>query len=134
MLSHSEERKRGYVMDSIVEAVLTHAQRQSERPAILFEERTISYGQLAAEVERFAHALSAWGLQPGDRVALFLENSPAFVVAYLGTQLAGGIVVLVNTQYRQIELTHIFTDAGVRLAVTSAAGADALRALALPIL
>ncbi len=119
-------------MHSIVEAALTHAQREPERPALLFEGQTISYGVLASEVERFAHALIAWGLQPGDRVALFLENSPAFVVAYLGTQLAGGIVVLVNTQYRQIELTHIFTDAGVRLCVTSAAGAEALRPLTLP--
>jgi malonyl-CoA/methylmalonyl-CoA synthetase len=119
-------------MHSIVEAALTHAQQEPERPAILFEDQTISYGHLALEVERFARALIAWGLQPGDRVALFLENSPAFVVAYLGTQLAGGIVVLVNTQYRQVELTHIFTDAGVRLCVTSAPGADALQALTLP--
>jgi malonyl-CoA/methylmalonyl-CoA synthetase len=121
-------------MHSIVEALLTHAQQEPERPAILFEAQTISYEQLAREVEHFAHALAAWGLQPGDRVALFLGNSPAFVVAYLGTQLAGGIVVLVNTQYRQVELTHIFTDAGVRLCVTSTAGADALRPLTLPAL
>ena len=120
--------------NSIVEAVLTHAQHQPERPAILYDEQTITYGCLYAEIEGFAHALVAWGLQPGDRVALFLENSPTFAVAYLGIQLAGGIVVLVNTQYRQIELTHIFTDAGVRLCVTSAAGADALQSLHLPTL
>jgi malonyl-CoA/methylmalonyl-CoA synthetase len=122
------------MMHSIVEAVLTHAQQEPERPAILFEGQTISYGHLASEIERFAHALLAWGLQPGDRVALFLENSPAFVVAYLGTQFAGGIVVLVNIQYRQTELTHIFTDAGIRLCVTNGAGAEALRPLTLPAL
>jgi malonyl-CoA/methylmalonyl-CoA synthetase len=87
---------------------------------------------LAAEVEDFAHALVAWGLQPGERIALFLENSPAFVVAYLGAQLAGGIVGLVNPQYRRVELQHILTDAGVRLCVTSAAGADAVQPLPLP--
>jgi malonyl-CoA/methylmalonyl-CoA synthetase len=121
-------------MNSIVEAMFTHAQQEPEHPALLSEKQAISYGQLRSEVERFAHALAAWGLQPEDRVALFLENSLAFVVAYLGTQLAGGIVVLVNTQYRQVELTHILTDAGVRLCVTSTAGADALRTLALPTL
>lgn len=119
-------------MDSIVEAVFQHAQHQPTRPAIVFDDQAISYRQLALEVERFAHALSAWGLQPGDRVALFLENSPTLVVAYLGTQLARGIVVLVNTQYRQVELTHILTDAGTRLCVTSAAGAQVLQALPLP--
>src|SRR5512146_1297559 len=107
--------------DSIVGAMLEHAREAPARPALYFEGQTLSYGVLAAEVERCARALLAWGLRPGDRVALFLENSPLFAVAYLGTHLAGGIVVLVNTQYRQTELSHILNDAGVRLCVTDAA-------------
>ena len=122
------------MIESIAEIVLRHAQRQPERPALFFEEQTISYGQLAKEAIRFMRALMAWGLQPGDRVALFLDNCPAFVVSYLGTHLARGIVVLVNTQYRQVELSHILNDAGVRLCVTSAAGAEALRGIAVPTL
>ncbi|GCE24373.1 acyl-CoA synthetase [Dictyobacter kobayashii] len=110
-------------MNSIVEAIFQHAQKQPERPAIFFEQQVISYGQLAVRVERFAQALQARGIQAGDRVALFLNNSPAFITAYLGIQLAHGIVVLVNNQYRKVELSHILQDAGVRLCVTSAAGA-----------
>src|SRR5579872_4813684 len=126
--------ERGYLMDSITEALFQHARQHPARPAIMFENQAISYGQLAGEVEQFASALLAWGLQRGDRVALFLENSPAFVVVYLGTHLAGGIVVLVNTQYRQVELTHILTDSGARLCVTGKAGADALHSLNAPAL
>lgn len=59
----------------------------------------------AAEVER------------GDRVALFLENSPAFVTAYLGAHMIGAIVVLVNTQYRQTELRHILNDSAAKVVV-----------------
>ena len=103
-------------MNSIVEAVYEHAQRDPERAAILFEGETISYGALWADIERFARGLRSWGAQPGDRVALFLENCPQFVVAYLGAHLAGCIAVLVNTQYRQVELSHILNDAGVRSA------------------
>ena len=99
-------------MNSIVEAVLSHARRQPERLVLFFEGRSISYGDLAEEVQRFARAAVAWGLHTGDRVALFLENCSEFAVAYLGTQLAGGIVVLVNTQYRQVELSHILADLG----------------------
>ncbi|MBA2679987.1 MAG: AMP-binding protein, partial [Ktedonobacteraceae bacterium] len=116
--------------NSIVEAVFHHAQQGPERPAIFFEDQIVSYKQLYIDVERFARALQVQGVQPGERVALFLENSPAFVVAYLGTHLARGIVVLVNTQYRQVELNHIMNDAGVRLCVTSAAGAEELYPLA----
>lgn len=113
-------------MNSIIEAVLRHAHERPERAAIFFEGREISYGQLYADIERFASALKAWGLQSGDRAALFLDNCPEFVIAYFGIQLAGGIVVLVNTQYRQIELSHIINDAGVCLCVTSSAGGQAL--------
>ncbi len=116
-------------MDSIVEAVAHHAQQHPEHPAIFFEDRIVRYGELYRDTEYLAYALTGWGLQTGERVALFLDNCPEFVVAYLGTQLAGGIVVLVNSQYRQVELRHIMTDAGVRLCVTNAAGKEALQRL-----
>src|SRR6478736_10351351 len=119
-------------MNSIVEAVYEHAQRNPERLAILFEGETISYGALWADIERFARGLRSWGAQPGDRVALFLENCPQFVVAYLGAHLAGCIAVLVNTQYRQVELSHMLNDAGVRLCVTSPAGAVELATISAP--
>lgn len=118
--------------DSIVEAVALHARREPERTAIIFDREAITYGMLYADVERFARALVAAGLEPGERVGLFLENSPAFVVAYLGTHLAGGVVTLINTQYRQVELSHILTDAAVRVCVTSPSGAAEILRLALP--
>src|SRR6266568_1753009 len=64
----------------------------------------VGLAYLSALIVGGVQALLAWGMEPGDRIALFLGNCPTFVVAYLGTQLAGGIVVLVNTQYRQVEL------------------------------
>ncbi len=117
---------------SIVEAVQRHAEAQADRVALLFDEQTITYGRLYAEVERFARALQAAGLAPGERVGMFLENSPAFVVAYLGAHLAGGVVTLINPQYRQVELSHILTDAQVVVCVTSPEGAHALDMLTLP--
>jgi malonyl-CoA/methylmalonyl-CoA synthetase len=66
----------------------------------------------------WANELTHAGLQPGDRVGLFLGNSPAFLACYLGIYLTRGIVVLINTQYRQLELRHILSDAGVRFCFT----------------
>jgi malonyl-CoA/methylmalonyl-CoA synthetase len=66
----------------------------------------------------FAAGLLTWGLLAGERVALFANNHPDFLAAYLGTQLAGGVVVPVNTRYRRVELEHISNDAEVRLCVT----------------
>ena len=119
-------------MSTIVEALAEHARHDPDRPALLFEGRTFSYARLWADVERFARALASSGMAPGDRIALFLENCPELVVAYLGAQRAGAVVVPINTQYRQIELSHILADAGARLCVTSPAGAAELARLTLP--
>ncbi len=103
---------------SIVEAFLHNARRTPEKTCIHFAGEAYTYAWLRKRAEAFAGALSAWGTEPGDRVALFLDNCPDFLAAYFGVWLAGGVVVLVNTQYRQVELRHILSDAGVRLCIT----------------
>src|ERR671933_204230 len=100
---------------SVVEAFLRHAESIPEKLCLRFEGERWTYERLCGRAETFAAALRSWGLRPGERVALFLGNSPDFLAAYLGTHLADGVVVPVNTQYRQMELQHIFDDAGVRL-------------------
>ncbi|AGC49016.1 long-chain-fatty-acid--CoA ligase [Myxococcus stipitatus DSM 14675] len=107
---------------SLLEAFLDHAHRAPGRPLLTFEREPVSYGELAEHVTAFAKGLRQRGLQPGERVALFLENSPRFIIAYLGVQAAGGVVVLVNTAYRQVELAHILSDAEVHTCVTGTAG------------
>ncbi len=103
---------------SIAEAFVRNAQRAPERLCLRFEGEEISYHRMRGRAENFGAALAAWGLRAGERVALFLGNHPDLLAAYLGTHLAGGVVVPVNTQYRRGELGHIFGDSGVRLCLT----------------
>ena len=103
---------------SVVEALIRHTERAPENLCLCFEGKRWTYERLRGRVDTFATALRTWGLRAGERVALFLENNPDFLAAYLGVHLAGGVVVPVNTAYRQAELRHIFDDAGVRLCFT----------------
>ena len=103
---------------SVVGAFVQHAERTPEKSCLRFEDKEWTYNRLRRRAESFAAALVDSGLRPGERIALFLGNCPDFLAAYLGTHLAGGVVVPVNTQYRQAELLHIFGDAGVRLCLT----------------
>ncbi len=105
---------------SIVEAFVGNAEYAPEKACLFFEGERWTYEGLHVRAETFAAALKTWGLETGERVALFLGNSPDLIAAYLGTHLAGGVVVPVNTQYRREELRHIFDDAGVRLCLTDA--------------
>jgi len=88
-----------------------------EEPAILYFESAISF----REAGEMAHALAAalrqeLGLEPGDRVALMLQNVPQMAIAVHAVWLAGGIVTTVNPMYRRRELEHQLNDAGVRIA------------------
>jgi HIP---CoA ligase len=60
----------------------------------------LSFPELAERVDEAARALVAWGLEPGDRVAIWAPNMAEWVIAALGTYRAGGVVVTVNTRFK----------------------------------
>lgn len=64
-----------------------------KRAAAIFQGHKLTYGRLSQQANQFAHALRGLGVTPGDRVLLFLPNSPQLLVAYYGTLRAGGVVV-----------------------------------------
>jgi long-chain acyl-CoA synthetase len=66
------------------------------RPALHVDGEIVSYRELERRAAVAAGALRAAGVAPGDRVALKLTNSPAFVAAYFGALRAGAIVVPLN--------------------------------------
>jgi malonyl-CoA/methylmalonyl-CoA synthetase len=103
--------------NSIVEAFLTATERAPDRECIRFDGRRLTYGDVSILARKWATAFRDEGLGSGGRVALYLDNGVDFVAAYLGVQAAGGVAVLVNTQYRQVELRHILADAGVGVCV-----------------
>jgi long-chain acyl-CoA synthetase len=93
-------------------------QRFGDRVALVWFGREMTYAQLDEAADRFARALVAEGVRPGDRVALLLPNSPQFVIAYYGTVRTGAIVVPLNPLYTARELEQQLSDCGARLLVT----------------
>ncbi len=72
------------------------------------------YRSLDDESDRFAAALVALGIGKGDRVAYFLQNSPALVVGFYGILKAGAVAVPCNPMYRERELAHQLRDCGAK--------------------
>jgi 2-aminobenzoate-CoA ligase len=91
------------------------------RPAVHAGPRTITYGDLAAQVNRLANGLRTEGLEPGDRVLLRMGNVPEFVVAWLACQKAGLVTVGTMPMLRARELAYIAADAGTRVAIVGGA-------------
>ncbi|MCK7605738.1 long-chain fatty acid--CoA ligase [Geobacillus stearothermophilus] len=87
------------------------------RPALTFYDKTITYAELAAAVNRFASSLQARGVQKGDRVAIMLPNCPQYVIAYYGILQAGAIVTQVNPMLVERELAYLLKDSGAKMIV-----------------
>ena len=98
--------------------LITSRAPHADRPfAHLPDGRTISYGALFAQSARYANALCAMGVQPGDRVAVQVDKSIEKVMLYLGCARAGAVFLPLNTAYTAAEVEYFLTDAEPRLFV-----------------
>src|SRR5262245_57434923 len=77
------------------------------KPAVESGGESISYGDLAVHVSRFAAALREAGMKPGDRVALFMLDHADLVSIYLAVIAAGGVAIAVSTRATRDDLRHI---------------------------
>jgi 2-aminobenzoate-CoA ligase len=96
------------------------------RAAIVTNTSTLTYADLAKRVNRLAHGLRAFGLNPGDRVLLRFPNVPEFIVAWLACQKLGVITVGTMPMLRARELAYIAEDAGTTTAIVAGALRDEL--------
>ncbi len=104
------------------------AKRFPDKDALVFLGRPLSYRELLQQTERIAAWLTANGVKQGDRVLLYMQNCPQWVVAHFGILRANAVVVPVNPMNRAKELEHYITDAGAAVAITSADLADEMGA------
>jgi long-chain acyl-CoA synthetase len=117
------------VTGNLADLVRAAAAAHPDKPALLFHGETTTWGRLDSRVDAVAHALEALGLARGDRVALHLGNTPDFAASYFGALRAGLVALPVNPGYTVPELTHVLLDSGARVALTTAEGAAAVRAV-----
>ena len=88
------------------------ARKYPDRTATILKGARLSYGDLDQLTDRLAAGLAVMGLQRGDRVAIFMPNSPQFVIAFYGILKAGGVAVATNPLYTPRELEHQIKDSG----------------------
>ena len=94
------------------------AKRYPDRPAIVYYGTAISYRELQRDVLALAGYLQqSCGVKRGDRVLLYVQNSPQFVVGYYAILCANAVVVPVNPMNRSEELAHYVSDSDARTAI-----------------
>ncbi|MDX2937732.1 long-chain-fatty-acid--CoA ligase [Streptomyces ipomoeae] len=110
---HDSVREYATALDMFAASV----RRAPETPIIRYFDGVLTLGELDAQSDAFACGLLDAGVRGGDRVALYLQNVPQFVIALLGVWKAGAIAVSVSPMYKQRELNELLSDSGASAVV-----------------
>jgi long-chain acyl-CoA synthetase len=83
----------------------------------IFKGAKISYQEMRDLTDRLAAGLASIGIKKGDRVGLFIPNTPQFIIAYFAILKIGGVVVATNPLYSSKELEHQANDSGMEVMI-----------------
>jgi long-chain acyl-CoA synthetase len=86
--------------------------KYSDRPAIIFLGESFSYARLRDLINRLATSLSQLGVKKGDKVMIYVSNSPQWVISFFGIQKIGAVVVPVPPIYTSYEIEYMINDSG----------------------
>ncbi len=95
---------------NVGEVLKRSAQMVPHKVCVFFKDRTLTYRQLDEQSTALAASLQSTGIAKGDRVAVFMFNSPELYVAFYALQKIGAIVAWVNPGYRTHELSFILNN------------------------
>jgi long-chain acyl-CoA synthetase len=93
------------------------ARKYPDKPCTIFKGATISYHEMSRITDRLAAGLADVGVKKGDRVGIFMPNTPQFVQAYFAVLKLGAVVVATNPLYTPREIEHQVNDAGVQVMI-----------------
>jgi len=95
------------------------AQRHPQKTAIIFGRKRISYKTLKDLTDHIASGLIHLGVQKGDRIAIFLDNCPEFIISYYAVVKAGAVALPINNMYKMEEANFILQDSEAVAIITS---------------
>ena len=88
--------------------------KYGKKPAIIFYGKQISYSELKRQVESLATALAGLGVGKGDVVALYVLNSPQYIISYMAVLMTGAAVTPVSPVFTSHELKYQLEDSGAK--------------------
>ena len=98
--------------------LLESAKRFPGKPALVAGSARLTYAELAARAAALAAELTRQGVQRGDRVVVFLQNSPEAVISIFGTLMAGGVFSVVNPSTKADKLAYILNNCTAKALIT----------------
>jgi acyl-CoA synthetase (AMP-forming)/AMP-acid ligase II len=116
--AHPDDPRGDLTWETTSRLLTMTAHRIPEAEAVVDGHLRLTYRELNAEVTHAARAFLAAGLSKGDRVAIWGPNSAGWLIAALGLQRAGGVLVPLNTRFKGAEAAYILAKSRSRLLLT----------------
>jgi long-chain acyl-CoA synthetase len=104
-------------LKSVPQAFDEATARAPHRTAVVFYGRSVTYRELRDATDRLAAALARLGVKKGDCLALYLLNSPQFIVAYFAALKCGAVVTPISPVYTSHEVRYQLEDSGARAVI-----------------
>ena len=99
-----------YKFNNFYELIAYQAKKRKNKVALFVNDTKISYAEILEKADKLASFLSTQGIKEGDKVALFLRNSPEFIYSIFAISKLGAILVPINTFLKEEELNYILKD------------------------
>ncbi|WP_194898829.1 FadD3 family acyl-CoA ligase [Catenulispora pinisilvae] len=104
---------------TIPDLVARAAADHGDREAVVDGEQRLTFADLASRVRQTGRAMIAWGVEPGDRVAIWAPNSAEWIVTALGAVSVGAVLVPLNTRLKAAEVGYILRKSRTKLVAVS---------------
>ena len=119
LISEWESTSMAYPSDqSIADLFEAQAERTPDKPAVTYENTSLSYRELNEYANQFARHLGTLGVEPGVLVGVNMERSAGMVVALLGILKSGGAYVPMDPAYPSDRIAHMIADSGLKVLLT----------------
>lgn len=109
-------RSQRYLCESLINSARLH----SDKTAVVIEGVSYSYAGLLKSAQQMAHGLISRGLQRGDRVAIYMDNTWPCIVGIYAATFVGGVFLVINPQTKSDKLEYIIKDCGARILLSDA--------------
>jgi len=108
-----------YAYHNFYELIQSQAKKRGSKAALIDGDEKISYRDILQKADKLAAFLADKGIGRGDKVALFLRNSPEFIYSIFAVSKIGAVLVPINTFLKGEELSYILEDSGAKFLIAS---------------
>src|SRR6476661_10664243 len=112
-------RGTGMPISSIAGIIRTHGRERPDEPAIEYEGKTLTFGDLDVRYNQLANALAAAGIGEGDRVAFLDKNGPEYFETTFALSKLNAVNVAVNWRLAPTEMAQVINDSTAKALIVS---------------